>query len=616
MSWGRFHHAAGPSGMRTIGRCSRPKPAPRTVVVIDEDDDVDDGAADSEVFIIDGAAEKARAASGCKTKKGNSSCSNVINIDDEDDEEEGGGDRAGPSTACGAGSPAATTPLRGSPRNRYGLDYISDSYESDLSEGWNSDGDGSSDCEILDDTSGTARKLWENAASRKKVPHNPQECKDGRGTTSASSAESSTQQDENVENIFGAECHLNDDIWGYFNDVFKQGGPSSTSGSKYGTGPSSVPNAHGCPKVNVSNGKETGDCNVNSSLDPDTACNDETAHSHKGPVPEKGPERSQSSHLDETLKAGHASSSFVSANRVLPACSSVDLKDDSPIFVSTPEKMDEKIPEVTSSHAYRPDAHNEITKQNKETCFAPDDGSVIGQPAEDPPFTSRCGCLKQSGENCAQVQANSCACVAAPNNNASANVMSGNCSLAQEDLVDDTKKLGQSAMVQDAPDFQGGLIGEREKHKQSVEYKRAAEEEWASRQRQLLIQAEEAKRLRKRKKAEALRLLDMEKRQKQRLEEVRESQRKNEEAIQLKEQYRGVVRLELENMERRYSDMASILRVLGIPVEGGEVKAAYKQALLKFHPDRVSRSDIYQQVKAEETFKFISRQKEKLLRVF
>ena len=40
------------------------------------------------------------------------------------------------------------------------------------------------------------------------------------------------------------------------------------------------------------------------------------------------------------------------------------------------------------------------------------------------------------------------------------------------------------------------------------------------------LQAEEAKKLRKRKKAEAQRLLDMEKRQKQRLQEVRESQRK------------------------------------------------------------------------------------------
>lgn len=108
--------------------------------------------------------------------------------------------------------------------------------------------------------------------------------------------------------------------------------------------------------------------------------------------------------------------------------------------------------------------------------------------AVDPPFTRSCGCLRQPGENCAQVQANSCACAAASNKNASANAISWNCSLPQKDLVDDPENLGQSAMVQDAPDFRDGLIGEREKHKDSVEYKRAAEEEWASRQRQLLKQ--------------------------------------------------------------------------------------------------------------------------------
>jgi len=34
------------------------------------------------------------------------------------------------------------------------------------------------------------------------------------------------------------------------------------------------------------------------------------------------------------------------------------------------------------------------------------------------------------------------------------------------------------------------VIGDREKHKESIEFKRAAEEEWASRQRQLQIQVQ------------------------------------------------------------------------------------------------------------------------------
>ncbi|XP_022776701.1 uncharacterized protein LOC111318230 [Durio zibethinus] len=163
------------------------------------------------------------------------------------------------------------------------------------------------------------------------------------------------------------------------------------------------------------------------------------------------------------------------------------------------------------------------------------------------------------------------------------------------------------------------IIINREKHKETDEYKRAEEEEWASRQRELQIQAEEAQRMRKRKKAESMRLLDMERRQKQRLEEMRESQKKDEENMNLKEQLRSEVRKELSKLEISCIDMASLLRCLGVPVDGGyypmsdEVHAAYKRALLRFHPDRASKTDIRQQVEAEEKFKLISRMKEKFL---
>lgn len=162
------------------------------------------------------------------------------------------------------------------------------------------------------------------------------------------------------------------------------------------------------------------------------------------------------------------------------------------------------------------------------------------------------------------------------------------------------------------------LIGDREKLKETDEYKRAAEEEWASRQRQLQLQAEEVQRLRKRKRAEAQRLLDMEKRQKERVEEMRETQKKNVETINLKEQLRAEVRKELDKLEMIHTDMVSLLRALGIRVGSGfcpnsrEINAAYKQALLKFHPDRASKTDVRQQVEAEEKFKLVSRLKEKL----
>uniref|UniRef100_A0A0D9VZ41 J domain-containing protein n=1 Tax=Leersia perrieri TaxID=77586 RepID=A0A0D9VZ41_9ORYZ len=605
MSWGRFHRSPFRSGIPAMARCSRhtAAPPPRTVVVIDEDDDdLDDGPSnDEEVFIIDGAEAKGRADFGGKTKRGNSSSSNVINIDDDEDEEEGGGvDRAGPSTAGATGSPATATPGRVSPRNRYGLDSISDSYDSDSSEG-DSDEDDSSDCEILDDTSGSARKQWEKAASKKCMPQHRRSFRNGMASTSTSSAESSTQPDERVEN--GADFHINECIYKYFNDdVLNEGVPNNTSGEKFGAKPS-VPDVHECPKDSSSNANEAEDCNATFGIGPDPARDDEPTHSHQRVVPEKTTERSQSPHIDEAFKPEDCTGySFISANRVFPACSSADWKDENPIFVSTPEKLDEKLPDSTSSQKNEvpTDAHYKNTAKNKDRCPATDNGSLNGQLTEDPPFSSRCSW--QSEKNSSHLDANCCA--------------SAGCMPPQKDLVDGHEKPGQSALAQDAVDLQDGLIGIREKHKESEEYKRAQEEEWAARQRQLQIQAEEAQRLRKRKKAEAMRLLDMEKRQKQRLEEVRESQRKNEENIQLKEKYRGVVRLELEDMERRYIDMASILRALGIAVESGEVKAAYKQALLKFHPDRVSRSDMYQQVKAEETFKFISRLKEKLLCAF
>lgn len=93
-----------------------------------------------------------------------------------------------------------------------------------------------------------------------------------------------------------------------------------------------------------------------------------------------------------------------------------------PIFVSTPEKVDEKIPEDVYSQK---DPSPPEASYNTNFYSAQDNGLAKGK-----------------------------------------------------DLLQDPKELGQFASV----------IGEREKHKESVEYKRAAEEEWASRHRQLQIQ--------------------------------------------------------------------------------------------------------------------------------
>lgn len=518
------------------------------MVLSDEDDDGDDSS-DSEVLIIDGAAAGVSASAagpGSRARKGNRSSSNVINIDDDEDEKDGtGGDKAGPSMSRASGSPAAMTPGRGSPGNRYGLDSMSDSSESDLTGGWYSDtDDGSSDCEILDDT-GTARKMWETAASRKKPPHGVHECKDAGATAFTSCAGVETQPGKNSEHLFGAERHPDESMSWFYSAASKYDSQNSCGGTKEGPGraQSSAGNAKGVNGPSVPNAEDVQN-NTGRSKDDHDQSSVPNIKECSMVGSEKASEGVQSPRLDE-----NSAYNFASANRVFSGISSMDRKDGSPpISVSTPEKVDEKIPEDVYSQK---DQSPPEASYDTNIYSAQDNGPVRGK-----------------------------------------------------DLLQDPEDLGQFA----------SLIGEREKHKESVEYKRAAEEEWASRQRQLQIQAEEAKKLRKRKKAEAQRLLDMEKRQKQRLQEVRESQRKNEEAIQLKEQYRGVVRKELEDLERRHWDMTSILHALGISVEGGEVKA-FKQALLKFHPDRVSRNDIYQQVRAEETFKFISRLKEKLPRL-
>ncbi|XP_022131619.1 uncharacterized protein LOC111004748 [Momordica charantia] len=188
--------------------------------------------------------------------------------------------------------------------------------------------------------------------------------------------------------------------------------------------------------------------------------------------------------------------------------------------------------------------------------------------------------------------------------------------------VENEMKLQSEVVVCSGPENAGDFcwIGfERERLKETDEYRRAMEEEWRTRKQQLQIQAEEARKLRRKRKADRMQLLDMHTRQMKRLEEVRETRKKDEENINLKEQFRVDVRKELRKVEMKCTDMASLLRGLGIQVGTGlhpssqEIQAAYKKALLKFHPDRVSRTDIRQQVEAEEKFKLISHMKKIVL---
>ncbi|CAM6122757.1 unnamed protein product [Calypogeia fissa] len=165
------------------------------------------------------------------------------------------------------------------------------------------------------------------------------------------------------------------------------------------------------------------------------------------------------------------------------------------------------------------------------------------------------------------------------------------------------------------------LLAAKERLKQTDHYRKTDAEEWALRQQEIERQAAESKRLRQRKRQEADRKREMERKQKERIEELRLSQRKEERQMDLRDQLRGQVRTELERVAANCLDFATLLRKLGVPVEGGsqpstqQVNAAYKKALFKFHPDRAvasSQGEPRKQVEAEEKFKLIQRLKDTL----
>ena len=59
-------------------------------------------------------------------------------------------------------------------------------------------------------------------------------------------------------------------------------------------------------------------------------------------------------------------------------------------------------------------------------------------------------------------------------------------------------------------------------------------------------------------------------------------------------------------------DLPAVLRALGVPLAGGPhppastVRKAYRDAVLRFHPDRQREATLAQRVRAEEAFKLIT----------
>jgi hypothetical protein len=305
-----------------------------------------------------------------------------------------------------------------------------------------------------------------DGCSRKKPPHGVDECEDGGATAFTSCAGLETQPGKYSEHLFGAECHLEDSMSWSYSAASKYGSQNSSDSTKESPGHAqsssgtekdvhgpSVPNTEECSNGDFSsiNGKERAQNRNDSGKDIPTEChlNDNISRSFSDARKEglqNNTGRSKDHHdqfsapnVKECSMVGSEKASrgvqlprpdessaynFTPANRFFfSGILSVDRNDGSPpIFVSTPEKVDEKIPEDVYSQK---DPSPPEASYNTNFYSAQDNGLAKGK-----------------------------------------------------DLLQDPKELGQFASV----------IGEREKHKESVEYKRAAEEEWASRHRQLQIQ--------------------------------------------------------------------------------------------------------------------------------
>ncbi|EHA8586903.1 hypothetical protein COCNU_scaffold001144G000010 [Cocos nucifera] len=109
---------------------------------------------------------------------------------------------------------------------------------SDNSEFYTSEGDSSegncSDCEIMEDASGEIREQWERAALRKKMLQRSQFVSEDQASASGSSADPGYQADEAIQNMVNIESiNESDEAYSkHFEEVPGECGPSSSSNGK------------------------------------------------------------------------------------------------------------------------------------------------------------------------------------------------------------------------------------------------------------------------------------------------------------------------------------------------------------------------------------------------
>ncbi|KAA6419442.1 MAG: hypothetical protein FRX49_10540 [Trebouxia sp. A1-2] len=143
-------------------------------------------------------------------------------------------------------------------------------------------------------------------------------------------------------------------------------------------------------------------------------------------------------------------------------------------------------------------------------------------------------------------------------------------------------------------------------------FKAAQELEWQKREAEISRQAEEARRLKRQRRAANEKAAKQQAQLGQRLAEHRQEEQRREAEEEHKEKLRVSIRHSLALQVGSAKSLHSVLRAFNIPIEGGfaptqaQLQKAYKKATIMFHPDKHVRAGLHKQLEAEETFKIIS----------
>ncbi|KAK9842758.1 hypothetical protein WJX74_001897 [Apatococcus lobatus] len=132
--------------------------------------------------------------------------------------------------------------------------------------------------------------------------------------------------------------------------------------------------------------------------------------------------------------------------------------------------------------------------------------------------------------------------------------------------------------------------------------------EWEQRRIEVERQAEEARRLKRQRKAAA----EVERRSQERLQEHRQQLAAQAQELHQRERIKALTRQQLQKRVANAHTVIATLRALGIAIDGfppyskANVDKAHRKAMLRYHPDRHVNASLQQQIEAEEMFKIIS----------